>query len=582
MNKFIKRTNQYLLERYPTIWNTKIVWMLAIAIVVHIIFYLLGFSLLTNSDLLKERGASTLFFENGTIFFSIMISIITLVVWLSQLFKNNGFKSFYPTSRLKLFGQFFQYFIIILACSTFYFSYMFGVKHYVNFKYEDSEFIADVDASNKAAVFFSHSLSDYTISNRRYPEPFDTSYCEVRDQFIDENEDYITFLGNNYQYYSLKSEFKSHDNFNYRNNSTEAHAFRTAVDSGYIYYYKDKVIGRNDLTINYTNTANDSISIAEPSYFNFAKDFYEINNNNSSYFNRYSYSVDRDELSPKNIKNNKANYNLLIANDDNEISKTLQDFLDVSDKHDIKRNIDLEQWKSLIYQDKGFKVKALIHDEKPSEVGIRDTKEKTEYQKYIASLHTNYFIETEKLFYVFGNIDDIKNTVVLNETVHVFLWIAFFIACIIFVFRVTNIKVFIFSIVAAALLLIFTSLTLVFINYVSDYQGSKYFSYYFCIVLGLIILLIPLLFSESIRKGVSGTLMNLSIVGFPLLILGIISVINEHQRDACNILYTKYADCKTIMSYLEINTSYILLFVGFAFVFFYSEFIKKWRALPEK
>ena len=39
LNKF----NQFLLEKYPTIWNTKIVWMLLAALAAHIIFFVIGY-----------------------------------------------------------------------------------------------------------------------------------------------------------------------------------------------------------------------------------------------------------------------------------------------------------------------------------------------------------------------------------------------------------------------------------------------------------------------------------------------------------------------------------------------------------
>jgi len=35
--------NKYLLERYPTIWNTHIVWVLPLALLAQVLFFIGGF-----------------------------------------------------------------------------------------------------------------------------------------------------------------------------------------------------------------------------------------------------------------------------------------------------------------------------------------------------------------------------------------------------------------------------------------------------------------------------------------------------------------------------------------------------------
>ena len=96
MKTFIYKTNQYLLERYPTIWNTRLVWMLLAAVTLHLLFFVFGFFTLTNPEMLQERRVTNLFFENGSIFLSVIISILVVVTWIIYMFKNNAFKNFYP------------------------------------------------------------------------------------------------------------------------------------------------------------------------------------------------------------------------------------------------------------------------------------------------------------------------------------------------------------------------------------------------------------------------------------------------------------------------------------------------------
>ena len=131
MKKFIKRTNTYLLERYPIIWNTRVFWVLLVSLGIHVLFYLFGLVSISNIETFHRRSVIDLFFDNGTVFFGVIISILMLVIWLIFHFKHNAFKSFYPSSRRGLFLQFFCYLVIIFASTTFYYSYIYGVKTYV-------------------------------------------------------------------------------------------------------------------------------------------------------------------------------------------------------------------------------------------------------------------------------------------------------------------------------------------------------------------------------------------------------------------------------------------------------------------
>ena len=46
----MKKIEQYLLERYPSLWNTKIVWLLGIAFCAHLFFFLFGFFSVNEED----------------------------------------------------------------------------------------------------------------------------------------------------------------------------------------------------------------------------------------------------------------------------------------------------------------------------------------------------------------------------------------------------------------------------------------------------------------------------------------------------------------------------------------------------
>ena len=108
----INQINQYLLERFPNIWNTRIVWMLLLGIAVHFIFFFIGFVSHASPGTLQHTRAIDDYFSTGLVFVHVIISVLLIVGWLIYMLKNNAFKNFYPSSGKKLFFEFVQYFII--------------------------------------------------------------------------------------------------------------------------------------------------------------------------------------------------------------------------------------------------------------------------------------------------------------------------------------------------------------------------------------------------------------------------------------------------------------------------------------
>ena len=76
MKAFISKINKKLLESYPNIWNTKLVWMLSVALIIHVLFFILGFVSLTDPVSLHERSVDALFFRNGGMLLSLVNSFI--------------------------------------------------------------------------------------------------------------------------------------------------------------------------------------------------------------------------------------------------------------------------------------------------------------------------------------------------------------------------------------------------------------------------------------------------------------------------------------------------------------------------
>ena len=588
MKKFIHKTNKYLLENYPTLWNTKVVWILGITAIIHFIFFLFGLGCFTNPETLHERNAVAIFYRNGMVLFSVMISLVILVTWLFFMFKNNSFKSFYPTQKIDIFKQFLLYFIIIFSSTTFYYSYMTGVKTYITSTYEDTEMIKDVALANKTSPFFSHGIKNYTIDNVNFPTPLNEWYCENKKENIDYTKVYYQFLDDEYQFYDLKSETRKLDDPITNSDYYQYNVYTERNDSTATYYFKNEV-----------QNITPYIKTIEPSYYNYSKQFYSSKTNtfdSNYYHNAYNLDYYENPIAYKKLEKqeellnlNKAHYELLERNDQDEIKSILSNFLILSEKYKIRNNLNPEAWLFMVYQPENFKLKHIINDEKRFiEHDNLEYKDKlTPFEELYKDFKSEYYLESDSLGIVFENIDELKTKPIVSFEVHFYLWISFAIALLILVFRLTGLKPLLFSIIATVILIIFASLVVVLFDYtISISDDLEYIIAYFAFIMGTTILGVTLFISTKIKKQIAAIFINISFVGFvPYLIL-ICAIITMHQKDNCRLIYEDYynrkENCFQLLESLNpMLWSIIFLVIGFIFVYFFSKKILNWKAMPE-
>ena len=73
--------NKYFLERYPLVWNTRLLPMLALASCGHIFFILLGWTAKNEDFNYYSFNAIMVDFIGITLLLHLIISILLLVVW---------------------------------------------------------------------------------------------------------------------------------------------------------------------------------------------------------------------------------------------------------------------------------------------------------------------------------------------------------------------------------------------------------------------------------------------------------------------------------------------------------------------
>ncbi|MES2485355.1 MAG: hypothetical protein V4581_05310 [Bacteroidota bacterium] len=140
------KIQNHLLLRHPLLWNIKIVPMLAITLIIHALFFITGYAKGTIN--FKQKGWQyNLDNDSPTVvFFSILLSLVILILWLVYYFRNNAYKSFYPKKNASLYKEWLLILVIsILNCSyTATFFYAQDVRKTSYFDNQETQYRIDI------------------------------------------------------------------------------------------------------------------------------------------------------------------------------------------------------------------------------------------------------------------------------------------------------------------------------------------------------------------------------------------------------------------------------------------------------
>lgn len=182
-----------LLLKYPLLWNTKFIPMLLIGVVLNLIYFIIGYADGTL-DFTKYYDSDFDFTFFG---FSSLISIIILIIWLVNYFKNNSFKRFYTKSKNALFFEWIQIVIITLLLSMFYFPFEYGKQlHKRNYLSKD-EAIKRCEIISSADIFIDGSFEEAaldSVNSVLNDTTINGEYKAVERIYLD----YVTILGKKY------------------------------------------------------------------------------------------------------------------------------------------------------------------------------------------------------------------------------------------------------------------------------------------------------------------------------------------------------------------------------------------------
>lgn len=209
-----KDIQKQLLLKYPLLWNTKFVPMIGIGLLLQLIFFGLGFLDGTIDFSNKTKIDISVF----SVLIGVLLSIIIVILWLVNYFKNNALKSFYSKSKNALFYEWFQIFCISLVLISFYLPFSFGKQWHQKSYFSLEETKKRCEIISTADIFIDGSFAeteidsvasgllvgetaisvDSIVESEEYIENYDYETATGR-----VHKDYILFEGKKYDEYSL-------------------------------------------------------------------------------------------------------------------------------------------------------------------------------------------------------------------------------------------------------------------------------------------------------------------------------------------------------------------------------------------
>lgn len=180
-----------LLLKYPLLWNTKLIPMLILGVVINAIYFLIGYmSGAVDFTEIYQYSDDVTFFT-----FSIIISILALIVWLVFYFRNNSFKAFYPKSNNALFYEWIHTFIIVLSLSSFYFFFQWGKVSHQRSYYSYQDIVAKGNLITQMDYFIDAPFAEGELDSLQMGLQKDGTRIKENGYFY---KDSVTILGKKY------------------------------------------------------------------------------------------------------------------------------------------------------------------------------------------------------------------------------------------------------------------------------------------------------------------------------------------------------------------------------------------------
>lgn len=605
---FMKKSNTYLLENYPLIWNTRLVWMLGASMLSHILFFIIGYFTVNNQeDIQAKYNLEDFYFDEPVVFFNILLSFLIIIIWILYYVQNNAFKNLYNIKKGMLFGQLSIIIVIVFMNINQYYSFNQGLKFKIRSLYSWEEIDADIKQMNKQAVFFIQNYNDYKLKEKAYPAPFPLFHKKTRESsllsYIDTSKTYFKIDEYYYQFFNIDYDLIKRDK---ELNKLAKLYDSLKIENGYGNILEARLV--EDVS-KYKEDVKNCLP-------NFSKTLYSYGQDSLAYKNRLQFYE-----------------GLFKRADENEIKENLQLFLNLAKKYKIEHNLNIEEWYSLLDGNNYTYTKILI-DENTSGLIYEIQKQKKErknYQVYqtilkskptedqknkftkkiivenrvIENREKRYFkkgpyamevkgsktysqYEEVSLFNIpylnlgyldrfFSNTyDAYQSNDKLMSSIYFYILLSFILGLLLFLFKITDIKTLLLSFVTAAVILIITGLLIRFLSLkLEDTVTTSEIEKWVLPFMSVIIIVLSIVsIKYQWKKIITAILFSITLFVIPFMI----GFLFEGYKSS---IPHKIRETNAVYNWLKTYIFWIIIVFWIFSIAVYTKAIRKWKALPE-
>ncbi|WP_218597910.1 hypothetical protein [Polaribacter sp. NJDZ03] len=547
---FINKINKYLLEHYPLIWNTRLVWMLGVNIIIHLLFFLIGFCTVNDlSDLKEHHKLDDFFYITSNVYYNVLISIFILLIWIIFYLRNNAFKNLYSIKKGMIFQQFCIVFLIILISTTQFYSFKTGLKIKTRSLYSWQEIDKDIKVFNKFSLFLAQNQVEYEIDKKEYPAPFPlkvvVGYNHNLEANIDTTQAFIKMDGRFLQFYKFNSNYDIETNNSYEARSEivfDNFDNRTIID---ISEFKE---------------------FLSPSLLNYSKQEFNYGQDALDYKNQLNFCEE--------ILNNK---------DDVKIKQGLNKVFSLSKKYEIEHNLTMDNWFRLIDNKPNYLLTELINTSNPNaEYYTRggfgeSTLSSGKEIPYSKSLYFD-FNDTDNFF---KNVYEAYFSGFDIVFLYFIIAFSFCLSILILIFKTTSIKTLLLSFVASLVVLVLIVWLMSSSNNLFGY--SKYNEYFIILFISFLIIVFSI-FSYILnwKKTIISIFWSLVLFAVPTFFLFTAFSYSRFLKDAYLELNPQNYNYKSnFETWFQNYGFWAILLISVITIYVYSLFIRKLKARPE-
>lgn len=458
---------------------------------------------------------------------AILTSILLFIIWLVFYSKNNAFKSFYPRSSGGLYLEWILTFVIILGFVSFPFSYHQGSISKVKSYASKSEMIKAVETLNLIKILIPTDKTSY--------------YQEYPTDLPPNSSKYDPNMGAKYS------------------------------DSIEMMTYEDRIEYFESQNISYEDYPN----FAQLSLLNY-------------------YTLDQFYFPSKcdfTVRNSDTVKKWLIEQNKEEISKLMDAFIALQDKHNLSMNFTKDEWMELVYNPAKYPVGDfnLI-----TPYNYKEEDAKSGYSYYYDSSDKNssgYYVSYSELEGAYNKImDAYLNKEEAMALCVAAMCIALCVSLLVFSFRASSGKAWLIAAISMGLILFINGILSLAISSPMD-SGVVGPLFYIFVMLAIFSFEIASVIRKNIgrkAKGKSDILINhliWFIPAVPALIFMAIYILGHDQYSYMSATYKSKGLYETYQFMDEHIVEFVLGNVCLTFVsvwFFIQMVLRKWKSLPEQ